>query len=258
MTDTTAASKVNMPERRERQSLRRYLATSSNPLAAALRRAYRRYQSFSLPAPGFLVKPFAWLIVAVRGFYHYALRLFVCEPFFKAHCKQYGRNCHTGCFLHWIQGKGDIVLGNDVTIDGKCTIVFAARYSDRPLLQMGNRTQVGHGCAFIVGKRITIGDDCTLSGDIRVFDSNGHPTDPAARLAGQAPADDDVRPVTIGNGVWIGQRCLIFPGVRIGHGSVISAGSVLRSHVPPFSVVAGNPARVMFRLKQSAVTEEQE
>jgi acetyltransferase-like isoleucine patch superfamily enzyme len=68
-------------------------------------------------------------------------------------------------------------------------------------------------------------------------------------LTHQAPDPEDIRPVIIRDNVWIGKRCIIFPGVRIGEGSVISAGSVVRSHVPAYSVVAGNPAKVMFRLK---------
>ena len=82
------------------------------------------------------------------------------------------------------------------------------------------------------------------------MDSSGHSADPYERLSGQPPHSDEVRPVSIGDLVWIGRQCIIFPGVRIGEGSVISAGSVVRSHVPPYSVVAGNPAKVMFRLKR--------
>ena len=55
----------------------------------------------------------------------------------------------------------------------------------------------------------------------------------------------------IPDGVWIGRHCIIFPGVKIGENSVISAGSVVRTHVPSYSVVAGNPAKVMFRLKKT-------
>ena len=73
--------------------------------------------------------------------------------------------------------------------------------------------------------------------------------DISARLAGQAPSPDHVREVVIGDNVWIGHCCMIFPGVRIGDGSVVSAGSVVHSHVPPRAVVAGNPARVLFRLQ---------
>ena len=82
------------------------------------------------------------------------------------------------------------------------------------------------------------------------MDSNGHPADPAQRAAGEPPPEDEVRPVTIGDGVWIGVKCIVFPGVRIGNGSIISAGSVVRSHIPPYSVAAGNPAKVMLRLKK--------
>ncbi len=56
------------------------------------------------------------------------------------------------------------------------------------------------------------------------------------------------RAATIGDDVWIGKNCLVFPGVRIGNGAIVSAGSVVRKHVPPYAVVAGNPAQVVFRL----------
>ncbi|MGA2233652.1 MAG: acyltransferase [Tepidisphaeraceae bacterium] len=178
------------------------------------------------------------------------MRIFVCEPFLKSHCSKYGRNLRTGCYLHWILGKGDIIAGDDVTVDGKSSIIFAARYSDRPVLEIGDRSGIGHDCRLVIGRRITIGSDTTISGGTTIGDSNGHQSDPTARLLHLPPADDEVRPVIIGNGVWIGLQCLIFPGVKVGDGSVVSAGSVVRSHVPPYSVVAGNPAKVMFRLKK--------
>jgi acetyltransferase-like isoleucine patch superfamily enzyme len=86
------------------------------------------------------------------------------------------------------------------------------------------------------------------------MDSNGHDTDPISRWKHEAPQADDVRPVVIRDNVWIGKSCIVFPGVKIGEGSVISAGSVIRTHVPPYSVVAGNPAKVMFRLKKPEET----
>jgi acetyltransferase-like isoleucine patch superfamily enzyme len=204
----------------------------------------------SVPAPKVVAKPALWVFVTLRTAYYFCLRVFVCEPIFKAYCTKYGKNLHTGCFIHWVNGKGRIILGDNVTVDGKCGISFGVRFSDSPTLEIGDNTGIGHNCSFTIGKRITIGRNCTLSGDIDIVDSNAHDTDPAARWAKLPPQTDDVRPVTIGDGVWIGRRCLIFPGVKIGEGSVIGAGSVVRSHVPPFSVVAGNPARVMFRLKR--------
>jgi acetyltransferase-like isoleucine patch superfamily enzyme len=234
-----------------RPSLRNRLATSQGGLARFLRWAYRAINNFSLPAPKIIMKPLLWLFLFARHVYHVAARVFFCEPLFKAYCAKYGRNLHTGCYLHWIVGKGNIVLGDDVTIDGKCSIAFASRFSGQPTLQIGDNTGIGHGCMFTIGKLISIGRNCNLSGDITIMDSNAHDTDPAARSARKPPRPEDIRPVIIRDDVWIGRQCIIFPGVKVGEGSVISAGSVVRTHVPPYSVVAGNPARVMFRLKKS-------
>jgi acetyltransferase-like isoleucine patch superfamily enzyme len=233
-----------------RPSLRRRLATSQGGLARMLRWAYRSVNGFAVPAPRIIVKPLLWLFLFARNAYHFFLRVFICEPLFKAYCTNYGQNLHTGCFVHWITGKGDIVIGDNVTLDGKSNIAFAARFSDHPTLQIGDYTGIGHNCFFTVGKLISIGRNCLLSGDVTIMDSNAHDTDPAARSAHKPPKPEDVRPVIIRDEVWIGRHCIIFPGVKIGECSVISAGSVVRTHVPPYSVVAGNPAKVMFRLKK--------
>jgi acetyltransferase-like isoleucine patch superfamily enzyme len=233
-----------------RPSLRRRLATSEGRAARLLRRVYWGFNRFSVPAPRFIVKPLLWVFLLLRGTYQFVARVFFCEPLFKAYCSKYGRNLRTDCHLHWVAGKGDIVIGENVWLDGKIDITFAARFSDRPTLEIGDNTGIGNGCTFTIGKRISIGRDCNLSGDIIVMDSNAHDTDPASRLERKPPDPEGVRPVVIRDGVWIARRCIILPGVRIGEGSVISAGSVVRNHVPPYSVVAGNPARVMFRLKK--------
>ena len=59
---------------------------------------------------------------------------------------------------------------------------------------------------------------------------------------------DRVAPVLIKRGAWLGQNCVVLPGVTIGRGSVIGANSVVRSDVPDRTVVAGTPARVIREL----------
>ena len=55
----------------------------------------------------------------------------------------------------------------------------------------------------------------------------------------------DIKPVIIEDNVWIAARSIILPGVEIGKGSVIGAGSVVTRSIPPFSVVVGNPAKLI-------------
>lgn len=199
--------------------------------------------SASVPAPRLVVRPALAAVLAVREVYYFAARVLVCEPLFKAYCRQYGRNLHTGVFLHWVQGRGDIILGDDVTFDGKVSITFAARYADRPTLRVGDRSGINHGVSLAIGREIVIGSDCRIAGGVAIFDVNGHAADPEARRAGQPAAPDEVRPVRICDNVWIGRDAIVHPGVTIGEGSIVSAGAVVMSDVPPMSVVAGNPAR---------------
>lgn len=59
--------------------------------------------------------------------------------------------------------------------------------------------------------------------------------------------------ITIGHDVWLGTECLVLPGVTIGHGAVVGARAVVAKDVPPYAVVAGNPARVV-RMRFDAAT----
>jgi acetyltransferase-like isoleucine patch superfamily enzyme len=232
-------------------NLRHLLVRSEHPAARAVRRLYRGVRSFTLPAPRVVVTPALGVFLILRSASHFALRVLVCEPLFKAYCRRHGRGVRTGVFIHWVQGKGDILLGDDVLVDGKCSISFAARFAERPALEVGDHTIISHDCSFAIGRRITIGRHCLIARGVWMFDSSGHPTDPAARLAGLPPEADKVRPITIGDNVWIGSRSLIFPGTTIGEGSVVAAGSAVRGEVPSYTLVAGNPARQVASLRKA-------
>jgi acetyltransferase-like isoleucine patch superfamily enzyme len=213
-------------------------------------------QNFSVPAPRFLSVPLAGAFLIVRSVYYFVARVFFCEPFFKSYCSKYGNNLHTGVFLHWIQGRGELIIGDNVTVDGKCSFTFAARYSDRPTLIIGDNSGIGHNSSFTVGERITIGRHCRIASGVAIFDAPGHPLDPSMRLAGSSATLEQVRPVVIEDNVWIGQSVIIMPGVTIGQDSVVAAGSVVLTSVPPNVLVAGNPARQVRALTKAAPHEQ--
>lgn len=224
-------------------SMRRYLATSDSLIPVVVRSTRGAWHRFTLPAPKVFVLPYLWVYLGVRFIYHLLLRHFIAEPLFKAYCRSYGRHVRTGIYVHWVMGSGDICIGNNVEIRGKCSFAFAARFADRPMLKIGDNTNIGHGCSFVVGKQIEIGNHCLISSDVIMFDSNGHPSDPAARLKNLPLLSEEVRPITIGDNVWIGHRAIISPGVKIGDNSIVSAAAVVIMDVPANVVVAGNPAR---------------
>ena len=126
------------------RTFRHLVATSKHPAARLARRAYRALRSFSLPAPKVVVRPMLWVYLGLRAAYYFAYRVFVCEPLFKAYCTKYGRGLRTGVYIHWVQGSGEIILGDNVLVDGKCSFSFAARLSDRPVLEVGDHTLIHH------------------------------------------------------------------------------------------------------------------
>ena len=108
-------------------------------------------------------------------------------------------------------------------------------------LKIGNDSSIGQNCQ--IANDVTIGCDVMMAPEVIIF-SIGHQTSDTStpmRLQGNAPA----RPVVIGDDVWIGQRAIILPGVTIGSGSIIGSGAVVTKDIAPFSVVGGNPARVI-------------
>lgn len=231
----------------------RWIAISENQIARRARRLRRAFLSFSLPAPVLIVRPLLIVFLAIRKSYYFLVRIFVCEPLFKAYCTQYGRGVRTGPFIHWFNGRGRLIVGDNVLVDGKCSFSFALRYATDPVLSIGSNTIISHACGFTVGRRITIGEHCLIARGVLMFDAPGHPTSPALRKMG-APANlEDVRAIEICNNAWIGTNAIIFPGVTVGEGSVVAAGSAVMSDVPPFTTVAGNPARVIGRLSPGEV-----
>jgi carbonic anhydrase/acetyltransferase-like protein (isoleucine patch superfamily) len=223
--------------------LRHRLAKSNHPAARSLKALRKRLQRIGLPFPPFVFRPFLWSYLGVRKLWFTVMRIFVCEPLFRGYCTSVGRGFRTGVFVHWVQGSGRIIIGNDVTIDGRSSFAFGSSFSEAPTLSIGDGTTIGHGCSFAVGKRITIGRHCLIAQGVSMLDSSGHPLDPAKRLAGAPPDVDDVKPIVVGDNVWIGDQAKIMPGATIGDGAVVAAGSVVGGNVPPNVLVAGYPAR---------------
>ena len=221
----------------------RFLATADHPVAKTARTVRKQVHQFSVPVPKAIAVPMRFARLAASTAYAFGKRTLVAEPIFKSYCKSYGERLRTDSAVHYVTGRGDIVIGDDVVLDGCIGIHFASRYSEAPSLTIGDRTGIGHNCILTIGKSITIGRDCRIASDVLIFDSSGHPADPEARLAGRAAPPEEVRPVVIHDNVWIGIRSIISPGVTIGEGSVVSAASVVLADVPPYTVVAGNPAR---------------
>ena len=89
---------------------------------------------------------------------------------------------------------------------------------------------------------ITIEDYVSLAGNVMLL-THSNPTTPLREILG--PKSAVTAPITIKRGAWVTVNCVILPGVTIGENAIIAAGSVVNSDIPPYSIAAGSPAKVI-------------
>ncbi len=133
-------------------------------------------------------------------------------------------------------------LGNDVLID------YGTYFRYPKKISIGDGASINRGCELYAahlatGGTITIGSNVAIGPHVKVF-AGGHDYN-TLNLA------DTAGPVVIGDFAWIGGNSTILPGVHIGEGAVIGAGSVVTRDIPPYTIAVGNPARV---IKQRALS----
>lgn len=157
-------------------------------------------------------------------------------------------------------GKIYLKIGKNCVISG--TYIFE-RESGQILI--GDRVHIG-GNTFISINQICIGNDVTIAWGCLFYDHNSHSTQWEERKNDTLQEYQDLcngqnpilnkdwthvksAPIVISDKVWIGAGCTILKGVTIGEGAIIAAGSVVTKNVPSWTLVGGNPAREIKKLK---------
>lgn len=113
-------------------------------------------------------------------------------------------------------------------------------------IEIGENFFANHNCVILDCAKVTFGDH-VMVGPNCGFYTACHPIDPQQRREGVEFA----RPITVGNDVWFGGGCTVLPGVTIGDGCVIGAGSVVTRDIPANTVAAGNPCRVLRSISEA-------
>ncbi|KAI7773901.1 hypothetical protein LA080_009669 [Diaporthe eres] len=118
----------------------------------------------------------------------------------------------------------NVKLGNNVMVN------FNSTFIDTCEIRLGDRTMVGPNCSFFSGT---------------------HPLDPTVRNGTRGP--ESGKPINIGEDCWFGGNCIVLPGVTLGKGVTVGAGSVVTKDVPAYHCVAGNPARIIRKIEVSGL-----
>jgi len=148
----------------------------------------------------------------------------------------------------YIKKNCHLAIGRESIIEG--AISFDKEGAS---IKIGDRVFIGSS-SLVCADNIEIGDDVLISWNCTIVDQNSH------AIAWKERVDDvfntfhgidkdwskvKTSPVKICNRAWIGFNVIVLKGVTIGEGAVVGAGSVVTRNVPPYNVVAGNPAKII-------------
>ena len=125
----------------------------------------------------------------------------------------------------------------------------------RGQIKIGKYSFIGEGSHIWSGISVKIGNRVLISHNVDIYDTNTHSISAKKRhqhyiniISSGQPSDlEDVieLPIIIEDDSWIGSNVTIMKGVTIGRGAIVNAGSVVLKNVEPYSIVAGNPSKVI-------------
>lgn len=166
----------------------------------------------------------------------------------------YGKKVRVFGLAH-ISNDGKIVLGERVKLFS--TNAFYLTHAAVPncllktykngIITVGKNVELT-GITIVCASKVEIGDNCMIGSNCVIFDTDIHPIDPTKRRQ-VCTEIVSTKPVTIGKNVWLGVNCTILKGVTIGDNSIIGAGSVVTGDVDKNSIFAGNPAKLIKKIK---------
>ncbi len=224
---------------------RQWVKTSPHPLARTLFKQLKFLRRAELPAWRPIFVPLYTGYRTVGGALTGLARMFWWTPLLKARLQRYGRGLYLYGGLPYISGPVQIELGNDCRLSGRCTISGRASAPYPPQLSIGDNVDIGWMSTLAVGSRIEIGDNVRIAGRALLAGYPGHPLDPVDRATGLPETDEQVGNIVLEPDVWLATGVSVMAGVRIGHGTVVAAGSVVTRDLPSMVLAGGVPARVI-------------
>lgn len=146
-------------------------------------------------------------------------------------------------------GEGRIAVGDRVFVGENSWLqVLSDGLNNLKVISIGSGTSIAGACVISAVKSVVLEEDVLLARNVYIAD-HAHRFSQLDRPI-LAQGIDNVEPVLIKRGAWLGQNVVVCPGVTIGQCSVIGANSVVNESVPDFSVAVGAPARVIRTLQR--------
>ena len=158
--------------------------------------------------------------------------------------KSFGKGSFIGrrCTVHFA-GEG-ITIGNRVRIGNDAWLSLYATSENEASISIGDGCYIGTHFSILTAAPITNGKNCSIASFVTILGEN-HGINPEIGNYGGQPLL--AKPVVIGDGVWLGEKVSVMPGVTIGEKAIVGTCAVVTKDIPAYCMAVGNPAKVIKR-----------
>lgn len=200
----------------------------------------------------------AYTYLGMRAAWYELERIVFFQPIFESLCASVGPGVRMEVCpdskLPMISNV-DLHLGRGVRFSARTSFSGARNANPRAEIRIGDHTYLGHRCVVRAGTKLTLGQHVLLASNVLLSGDPGHPLEAVARRNDPAP-QGDLAEIVIEDDAWLAYNVTVLGNVRIGRGAVVAANAVVTRDVPPYALVAGNPARVIRSLAPQPVEVE--
>ncbi len=232
--------------------LKQWLKTSDHPMAKRTFAVAKSIRCFEIRYPKFFAKTLYHIYCTMRSTLQTLARISVIQPAFRGRCHRVGKALYLYGGMPVVSGPLHIEVGERCRISGHTTF-SASSHVCQPTLAIGNNVGIGWQTTIAVGSTIELHDNVRIAGGCNLFGYSGHPLNAQDRALGKPDELARIGAIIIEQDAWLGSRVIVQPGVTIGRGAIIAAGSVVTKDIPPFVIAAGSPAKVI-----KSIAEQQE
>ncbi|ALO34400.1 acetyltransferase [Colwellia sp. MT41] len=224
---------------------KQWAKTSDSVSAQLIKKLWFTIKTIEMPNIPVIFKLLYIIHIVLKQIIADVLRIFYYTPLFKSRLKNQPKQLYLYGGLPVVIGSLDIIMGDKVRLAAMTTISGRAVGNTIPLLVIGNNVGIAWRTSISVGNKITLGNNVRIAGDCYLAGYPGHPINAKLRALGKPDHESQVGDITLQDDVWLATGVKVMPGVTIGRGTIVAAGSVVTKSLPSFVLAAGVPARVI-------------
>lgn len=229
---------------------KQWAKNSDHVLAKLIKALWFKIKTIEMPNIPYIFKLLYLIHMVLKQCIADVLRITYYTPIFKSRLSNQPKQLYLYGGLPVVIGSLEITMGNKVRLAAMTTISGRAVGTDIPQLMIGDNVGIAWRTSISVGNKIIIGNNVRIAGDCYLAGYPGHPLNAKSRAMGKPDHESQIGHIILEDDVWLATGVKVMPGVTIGQGTIVAAGSVVTKNLPSNVLAAGTPARVIKSIEE--------